>query len=475
MMGSPLLVPPLPLLLLALRCCCCWAQPPPPHRLPWGATSAQQQRSPWARGQLAVPRSMLPTASSGNWCPYPVSRRVPCPVHNGTEVYVRRVLHPCHWAKGCSPKISYRSAVRPTYRLAYRLASVLEWRCCPGFTGKRCQDGCMDCERLTELTSKLKDMEAKVRLMESGDRAAGDSSNELPAEAAGQGAHGPEVTAEVAFGSLLPQGPMGLPGPQGLQGERGPAGQPGKQGPVGPAGQAGPPGIPGRPGTEGARGKAGPMGPTGRPGVAGRTGPTGGLGPVGPPGGIGVPGPPGLPGSPGPPGPSSPTSSNQNVALARGERSRLPHVHADVVRAGDVGPIGTPGPIGPPGDPGPQGPRGFPGRDGLPGPEGRPGLLGPRGEKGELGERGERGSRGPQGDTGAKGSKGESSDGWQAFQELQAEFQLLLRRVTLLEEMVWPEPLPAGEAEGGVDAGRLLELRRRRVAPRTPGQATSVA
>ncbi|CAN0051990.1 unnamed protein product, partial [Lampetra planeri] len=75
-----------------------------------------------------------------NWCPYPVSRRVPCPVHNGTEVYVRRVLHPCHWAKGCSPKISYRSAVRPTYRLAYRLASVLEWRCCPGFTGKRCQD-----------------------------------------------------------------------------------------------------------------------------------------------------------------------------------------------------------------------------------------------------------------------------------------------------------------------------------------------
>uniref|UniRef100_UPI00358ED0ED EMI domain-containing protein 1-like n=1 Tax=Myxine glutinosa TaxID=7769 RepID=UPI00358ED0ED len=94
---------------------------------------------------------------------------------------------------------------------------------------------------------------------------------------------------------------------------------------------------------------------------------------------------------------------------------------------------GLRGSLGMPGEPRPQGPIGPMGPLGKPGntgPQGEPGLPGPKGEKGSMGSPGQ------------KGDKGKLADGRQAFLELQGDLQILLRRVTLLEEMVWPEPLP---------------------------------
>ncbi|KAK6274317.1 hypothetical protein J4Q44_G00392820 [Coregonus suidteri] len=72
-----------------------------------------------------------------NWCQYTVLRTVKCQVPNGTETMVQRVFQGCRWPGPCSKLISYRTMVRPSYKVAYRQVTAREWRCCPGFC-RRC-------------------------------------------------------------------------------------------------------------------------------------------------------------------------------------------------------------------------------------------------------------------------------------------------------------------------------------------------
>lgn len=37
--------------------------------------------------------------------------------------------------------VSYRTVVRPSYKVAYRQVTAREWRCCPGFVGDECREG----------------------------------------------------------------------------------------------------------------------------------------------------------------------------------------------------------------------------------------------------------------------------------------------------------------------------------------------
>ncbi|XP_030236690.1 collagen alpha-1(XXVI) chain-like [Gadus morhua] len=76
-----------------------------------------------------------------NWCQYTVSRTVSCQVHNGTETTVQRVFRGCRWPGPCPKLISYRTLVRPAYKVAYRQVTAREWRCCPGFIGETCREG----------------------------------------------------------------------------------------------------------------------------------------------------------------------------------------------------------------------------------------------------------------------------------------------------------------------------------------------
>ncbi|CAL8251347.1 unnamed protein product [Boreogadus saida] len=76
-----------------------------------------------------------------NWCPHTVSKTVTCQVQNGTVL--QRVYQSCVWPQGCSGA-SYKTLVRPSYRLVYRTVTSLEWRCCPGFSGAACEEGNVD-------------------------------------------------------------------------------------------------------------------------------------------------------------------------------------------------------------------------------------------------------------------------------------------------------------------------------------------
>ncbi|TKS78687.1 Collagen alpha-1(XXVI) chain [Collichthys lucidus] len=87
----------------------------------------------------SAPGFDLPTQSAveKNWCPHTVTKTVTCQVQNGT--ILQRVYQTCRWPQGCTGG-SYRTVVRPSYKVVYRTVTSLEWKCCPGFSGAACEE-----------------------------------------------------------------------------------------------------------------------------------------------------------------------------------------------------------------------------------------------------------------------------------------------------------------------------------------------
>ncbi|XP_054450110.1 EMI domain-containing protein 1 isoform X3 [Pteronotus mesoamericanus] len=411
-----------------------------------------------------------PFSGRRNWCSYVVTRTISCHVQNGT--YLQRVLQNCPWPMSC-PGNSYRTVVRPTYKVMYKTVTAREWRCCPGHSGASCEEvagssgfvesgwsantmrrmtlrptafsGCVNCSKVLELAERLKALEAKVAVLTAAEQAV------PPTPTA------PEDPAPL-WGSPAAQG---SPGDGGLRDRVGARGPPGPIGPKGDTGSRGPTGM---------RGPPGPQGPPGSPGQDGATGLPGERGPPGPPGPAGPPGPPAPIGPP-----HARISEHGDPFLSNTFTETSSHWPQ-----GPAGPPGPPGPMGPPGPPGPMGTPGSPGHTGPPGPTGPKGAPGHPGEKGERGLRGEpgpQGSMGQRGEPGPKGDPGEKSH-WapslQSFLQQQAQLELLARRVTLLEAIIWPEPEGSGADPAGTGTPNLLRGKRgghttnyRIVAPRS--------
>ncbi|KAM9441653.1 uncharacterized protein ACWYII_014035 [Salvelinus alpinus] len=272
-----------------------------------------------------------------NWCQYTVLRTVKCQVHNGTETTVQRVFQGCRWPGPCSKVISYRTVVRPSYKVAYRQVTAREWRCCPGFVGDECREECMNCTGFTDINNRVNFIESKIKLLE------------------GAGSPSPSFNNSTEGSSdnvMYTPTPTPIGSPSTLH--------PGGRGPPGPIGS---PGIPG---------------PAGEAGVPGPTGPTGPTGERGRPGEIGLPG---LPGPPGPPS-SSTWPRGDMFGFDEQEEAPLTPTLPELV----AGPPGPSGPLGPPGPPGPIGPAGVPGlsgRDAEGGVQGNAGNPGPKGDAGE--------------------------------------------------------------------------------------------
>ncbi|XP_077852658.1 collagen alpha-1(XXVI) chain isoform X5 [Macaca mulatta] len=313
----------------------------------------------------------------------------------------------------------YRTLIRPTYRVSYRTVTALEWRCCPGFTGSNCDEECMNCTRLSDMSERLTTLEAKVLLLEAAERPASPD-NDLPA---------PQITPPPWNEDFFPDAiPLAHPGPR----QRRPTG------PAGPPGQTGPPGPAGPPGSKGDRGQTGEKGPAGPPGLLGPPGPQGLPGEMGRPG---PPGPPGPAGSPGP-SPNSPQGALYSLQPPTDKDngdSRLASAIVDTVLAG------IPGPQGPPGPPGPPGPQGPPGPPGTPGSQGEPGVKGEEGEK-------------------AAAAEGEG------VQQLREALKILAERVLILEHMIGiHDPLASPEGGSGQDAALRANLKMKRGGPRPDG------
>ncbi|XP_071303950.1 collagen alpha-1(XXVI) chain isoform X4 [Agelaius tricolor] len=369
-------------------------------------------------------------ASRRHWCHYTVTRTVSCQVQNGSETVIQRVYQSCRWPGPCANLVSYRTLIRPTYKMSYRTVTTLEWRCCPGFTGSNCEEECMNCTRLADMSERLNTLEAKILLLEAAERSPA-LENNLPIT--GTTATWDQELLPDAFPLLNPgtvlrkNGAAAEPkGPRGAEEQLIPQGIPGQ---VGPPGPVGPTGLPGPPGPKGEKGQPGERGPAGPPGMLGPQGPRG------LPGETGIPGPPGPPGPPA--SPSLPLTFQQGVlyslqptAEKENGEAQLASTVIDTILAGLPGPRGAPGPVGPPGPPGASGPKGPPGPIGAPGSQGLPGSPGQPGPKGSKGDRGERGEPGKKGEEGDKGADGEG------VQQLREALKILAERVLILEHMI---------------------------------------
>ncbi|KAI8507529.1 hypothetical protein Bbelb_149090 [Branchiostoma belcheri] len=187
-----------------------------------------------------------------NWCAYTVSKQVSCKVKNGSAVYKQAYYMPgCSiWKPGNCYR--YRRTVRPTYRVAYKTVTAMEWRCCPGFQGAGCQDTCFNCTRLEAL-------EKRMSILENTGQSAGSDKEDAdmpvrpPPVANGRK---PEVIPSGPTGPVGPRGPPGPPGIPGRAGPEGPRGRPGAQGPIGPQGPPGQPGLRGEIGLPGQQDKS---------------------------------------------------------------------------------------------------------------------------------------------------------------------------------------------------------------------------
>uniref|UniRef100_A0A8C8ZG17 Collagen type XXVI alpha 1 chain n=1 Tax=Prolemur simus TaxID=1328070 RepID=A0A8C8ZG17_PROSS len=241
--------------LLPWACCClCGSALATGFLYPFPAAALQQHGYP--EPGAGSPGSGY--ASRRHWCHHTVTRTVSCQVQNGSETVVQRVYQSCRWPGPCANLVSYRTLIRPTYRVSYRTVTALEWRCCPGFTGSNCDEECMNCTRLSDMSERLTTLEAKVLLLEAAEQPSGPD-NELPAPQSTPPpwnedflpdaiplAHpgprrrrptGPAVSVLTVTPLLPTAGLLGPPGPRGLPGEMG---RPGPPGPPGPAGSPGP-------------------------------------------------------------------------------------------------------------------------------------------------------------------------------------------------------------------------------------------
>lgn len=80
------------------------------------------------------------TSRHRNWCAYVVTRTVSCVMEDGVETYVKPEYQRCAWGQ-CSHVVLYRTYRKPRYKVAYKVVSEMEWKCCHGYSGDDCSDG----------------------------------------------------------------------------------------------------------------------------------------------------------------------------------------------------------------------------------------------------------------------------------------------------------------------------------------------
>ncbi|NWV27112.1 MMRN2 protein, partial [Origma solitaria] len=80
-----------------------------------------------------------PQSRNGNWCSFTQSRLVTYIEACMKEKYIVNSQQPCpNGAPDCQ-KTMYRTALKPVYQVKQKVLKSLQWKCCPGFIGKDCE------------------------------------------------------------------------------------------------------------------------------------------------------------------------------------------------------------------------------------------------------------------------------------------------------------------------------------------------
>ncbi|XP_045689120.1 EMILIN-3 [Phyllostomus hastatus] len=77
-------------------------------------------------------------------CAYVVHRNVTCVLQEGAESYIKAEYRQCGWGPKCPGTVTYRTLLRPKYKVGYKMVTELSWRCCPGLSGEGCPEHLTD-------------------------------------------------------------------------------------------------------------------------------------------------------------------------------------------------------------------------------------------------------------------------------------------------------------------------------------------
>ncbi|XP_050192579.1 multimerin-2 isoform X1 [Myiozetetes cayanensis] len=80
-----------------------------------------------------------PQPRNGNWCSFTQSRLVTYIEACMKEKYIVNSQQPCPNGTPDCQKIMYRTALKPVYQVKQKVLKSLQWKCCPGFIGKDCE------------------------------------------------------------------------------------------------------------------------------------------------------------------------------------------------------------------------------------------------------------------------------------------------------------------------------------------------
>ncbi|XP_023570647.1 EMILIN-3 isoform X2 [Octodon degus] len=129
-------------------------------------------------------------------CAYVVHRNVTCVLQEGAESYIKAEFRQCGWGLKCSGTVTYRTVLRPKYKVGYKTVTELTWRCCPGLTGESCPEHLTDHGAIPpQLNPEPQTPSGQV----------GSGPRPPPYSQAAPSLHGEVPTAPVGFG-VIPEG-----------------------------------------------------------------------------------------------------------------------------------------------------------------------------------------------------------------------------------------------------------------------------
>ncbi|NWI97949.1 MMRN2 protein, partial [Pitta sordida] len=98
---------------------------------PSNLISHQEERGDFEAGS--------PESRDGNWCSFTQSRLVTYIEACMKEKYIVNSQQPCPNGTPDCQKIMYRTALKPVYQVKQKVLKSLQWKCCPGYIGKDCE------------------------------------------------------------------------------------------------------------------------------------------------------------------------------------------------------------------------------------------------------------------------------------------------------------------------------------------------
>ncbi|XP_042602406.1 EMILIN-1-like [Cyprinus carpio] len=139
----------------------------------WGAgtyASRNTQHVDESQSVSAAQSGSKVTSRHRNWCAYVVTKAVSCVMEDGVETYVKPEYQRCAWGQ-CSHVVLYRTYRKPRYKVAYKMVTEMEWKCCYGYSGEDCSDGRgrttgeegrSDSEKIRQLEEQIQNLQSTL-------------------------------------------------------------------------------------------------------------------------------------------------------------------------------------------------------------------------------------------------------------------------------------------------------------------------